>query len=70
MDAEVRDAIDQLANKLRQFDWERFIDASDIKVSSQTNPVLFQKLKDAWELSHPLSHYLDGALSQIGLASD
>lgn len=58
-------AVDKLADELREADWERFVDAADIRRDSQKNHLIFQEVKAAWILAHPISPYVVRAIAEL-----
>lgn len=58
-------AVEKLADELRDADWKRFVDAADIRRDSQKNHLLFQELKAAWILAHPISPYVVTAIAEL-----
>ena len=62
------DAVERLADELRTLQWERFIDAADIRLDSESGHLIFQDVKAAWELSHPLSIFLADAMEKLGFS--
>lgn len=62
-------AVEKLANEFRNMKWERFVDAADIRLDHDKNHLVFQDIKAAWELSHPISIYVTDAMEMLGFSS-